>query len=275
MNDLGIDWQALDPSILGPAFCAGLLVLATHVPLGREVLKRGIIFIDLAIAQIAGLGMLTAQIHDWRLGGWGVQLTAAGSALLGALLLGWLDSHWPKVQEALIGIIFVLAATASLLLIAHNPHGGEHIKELLSGQILWVGWSQLIPVAALYALLLALWFGLPRLRGGAGFYLIFALAITASVQLVGVYLVFTSLIVPALAATGRVQWRALGLAWLIGAVGYALGLLASALADLPSGPAIVWSIAVSALLIGYLLRSKPLDRADAVDPARVRPETGS
>ncbi len=91
----------------------------------------------------------------------------------------------------------------------------------------------------------------------------------------GVYLVFTSLIVPALAAAGRVQWRALGLAWLIGAVGYALGLLASALADLPSGPAIVWSIAVSALLIGYLLRSKPLDRTDAVDPARVRPETGN
>ncbi len=268
-----IDWQSLDPGILGPAFCAGLLVLATHVPLGREVLKRGIIFIDLAIAQIAGLGMLTAQIHDWRLGGWGVQLTAAGSALLGAMLLGWLDSHWPRVQEALIGIIFVLAATASLLLIAHNPHGGEHIKELLSGQILWVGWSQLIPVAALYALLLALWFALPRLRDGSGFYLIFALAITASVQLVGVYLVFTSLIVPALAAARRGQWPGLGLAWFIGAVGYALGLLASALADLPSGPAIVWSIAVSALVIGHAFRARPTEGLDSIDDARVSPKT--
>ncbi len=255
MNPGGIDWQSLDPGILGPAFCAGLLVLATHVPLGREVLKRGIIFIDLAVAQIAGLGMLAAQINDWQLEGWGVQATAAGSALLGAILLGWLDTHWPKVQEALIGIIFVLAATGSLLLIAHNPHGGEHIKELLSGQILWVGWSQLVPVVALYTLLLALWFRLPRLRGGFGFYLIFALAITASVQLVGVYLVFTSLIVPALATRTHPYWRGIALAWLIGVTGYALGLLFSALADLPSGPAIVWSIAISALTIGYVVNN--------------------
>ena len=254
MNPGGIDWQALDPVILGPAFCAGLLVLATHVPLGREVLKRGIIFIDLAVAQIAGLGMLAAQTSDWRLDGWGIQVTAAGSALLGALMLGWLETRWPKVQEALIGVVFVLAATGSLLLIAHNPHGGEHIKELLSGQILWVGWQQLIPVALLYALLLLLWFCLPRLRGGFGFYLIFALAITASVQLVGVYLVFTSLIVPALATHGQNCRRALIVAWIAGAMGYAIGLFLSALADLPSGPTIVWSIAVSALAIGFLGR---------------------
>ncbi|RMD68959.1 MAG: metal ABC transporter permease, partial [Gammaproteobacteria bacterium] len=204
-----MDWQSLDPSILGPAFGAGLLVLATHVPLGREVLRRGIIFIDLAVAQIAGLGMLVAQIHSWPFGGWGVQGAAAGAALLGALLLGWLDSRWPEVQEALIGIVFVLAATGSLLLIAHSPHGGEHIKDLLSGQILWVTWSQLLPVALLYGLLLALWFGLPWLRRGLAFYLVFALAITASVQLVGVYLVFASLIVPALAARGRDRWPGL------------------------------------------------------------------
>lgn len=248
----GIDWQALDPSILGPAFCAGLLVLATHVPLGREVLKRGIIFIDLAVAQIAGLGMLAAQTQGWELSGWGVQATAGGSALLGALLLGWLDSRWPAVQEALIGIVFVLAATGSLLLIAHNPHGGEHIKELLSGQILWVGWPDLLPVAPLYLLLLALWFGVPALRRGLGFYLIFALAITASVQLVGVYLVFTSLIVPALASRHLPTGAALRRGWLVGAVGYALGLFLSAVADLPSGPAIVWSVAATALLAGLL-----------------------
>ena len=253
MNPGDIDWQALDPSILGPAFCAGLLVLATHVPLGREVLQRGIIFIDLAIAQIAGLGMLAAQINNWQFNGWGVQLTAAGSALTGAMLLGWLETHWPKVQEALIGIIFVLAATGSLLMIAHNPHGGEHIKELLSGQILWVDWPQLIPVALLYALLLLLWFRLPRLRSGFGFYLLFALAITASVQLVGVYLVFTSLIVPSLATRSHTYWNGLIIAWLIGVTGYALGLLLSAFADLPSGPAIVWSIASCALASGYFL----------------------
>lgn len=256
MNTAGFDWQALDPAILAPAFCAGLLVLSTHVPLGREVLRRGIIFIDLAIAQIAGLGMLAAQIYHWDPGGWGLQIAATGSALLGALVLGWLDTRWPRIQEALIGIAFVLAASASLLLIAHNPHGGEHMRDLLSGQILWVDWQQLYPVTALYALLLALWFGFPRIRRGAGFYLVFALAITASVQLVGVYLVFTSLVVPALATRHRNRWRGLGLGWTIGILGYALGLLLSALFDLPSGPAIVWSVAVSALVIGRLASFK-------------------
>ena len=247
MRPESLDWSSLDPGILLPALAAGLLVLATHVPLGREVLRRGIIFIDLAIAQIAGLGMLAAQLQGWHLGGWGVQAVAASSALLGALVLGWLDTRWPEVQEALIGIAFVLAASGGLLLIAHNPHGGEHIRDLLSGQILWVDPEQLWPVAVLYALLLGLWFRLPRLRRGLGFYLIFALAITASVQLVGVYLVFTSLIVPALATRTRPEAPALGLAWLLGAAGYTLGLLASALVDLPSGPAIVWSIVLCAL----------------------------
>ncbi len=272
MTPDALDWQALDPTILGPAFCAGLLVLATHVPLGREVLKRGIIFIDLAVAQIAGLGMLAAQINEWTLHGWGVQASAAGSALLGAMLLGWLESHWPRVQEALIGIIFVLAATASLLLIAHNPHGGEHIKELLSGQILWVDWRQLIPVTLLYLVLLLLWFRMPRVRSGFGFYLIFALAITASVQLVGVYLVFTSLIVPALATRERDDWRGLGNAWLIGICGYALGLVISALVDLPSGPTIVWSIAFCALTIGALLHG--LSRRSTI-PTDGRPKAQS
>lgn len=247
MNGAVLDWEALDPGILAPAFCAGLLVLATHVPLGRQVLARGIIFIDLAIAQIAGLGMLAAQTLGWSPQGWGIQFAAAASALAGALLLGWLDSRWPRIQEALIGIVFVLAATGSLLLIAHNPHGGEHLKELLSGQILWVEWRQLVPVALLYLLLLAPWFLFPRLRSGLGFYLLFALAITASVQLVGVYLVFTSLIVPALAVIGQGPREGLVRAWLIGALGYALGLVLSALLDLPSGPAIVWAIVFSAL----------------------------
>ncbi len=243
-----IHWQALDLSILGPAFIAGALVLATHVPLGREVLRRGIIFIDLAIAQIAGLGMLAAQVNDWDLHGWGPQLAAAGSALGGAWLLGWLEQRWPDIQEALIGIVFVMAATGSLLLIAHNPHGGEHIQELLSGQILWAEPRQLISTALLYGPLLLAWIFFPGVRQGFGFYFIFALCITASVQLVGVYLVFTSLIVPALASQKRAFWSGLLQGWIIGTLGYACGLMFSAMADLPSGPVIVWVMAMVALL---------------------------
>ena len=249
-----MNWTAFDPAILLPAFAAGLLVLSTHLPLGREVLARGIIFIDLAIAQIAGLGVIFADLLGWPAHGWVVQVLAAASALAGAGLLHWADRRWPEVQEALIGVTFVLAATGGLLLLAGNPHGGEHLKELLAGQILWVNWGQLLPVGLLYVVLLVLRYGFGARRGGLRFYLIFALAVTASVQLVGVYLVFTSLIVPALAVSSLRPAQALPAGFLIGGGGYALGLAASALFDLPSGPAIVWALVMVALSGGWLAK---------------------
>jgi zinc/manganese transport system permease protein len=246
----------LDLSILGPAFLAGLLVLATHVPLGIQVLERGIVFIDLAIAQVAGLGALAgaaaADALGWPPGGWGVQAAAVAAALAGGLLLTWSERRWPEVQEALIGVLFVLASSAALLLLAGNPHGGEHLRDLLAGQILWVTPGQLLPVAGLTAAVLGLWFGLGAERlGRAGFYLLFALAVTASVQLVGVYLVFASLIIPALATRRLSAGRRLGLAYALGALGYGAGLVLSAMADLPSGAAVVVTMAaLAAPLLG-------------------------
>ena len=119
----------------------------------------------------------------------------------------WTDRRWPEYQEPLIGTLFVLAATGGLLLLANNPQGGEHLKDLLVGQILWVSYAQLIPAAVLSVVLLAfMWMRRGRLAGLL-FYGLFALAITASVQLVGVYLVFASLIVPALATAGMQRQR--------------------------------------------------------------------
>jgi zinc/manganese transport system permease protein len=136
-------------------------------------------------------------------------------------------------------------------LLGGNPHGGEHLKDLLVGQILWVEPARLVPVAALYAFVLAVWFTLGRRIDGIVFYLLFAITVTASVQLVGVYLVFASLIVPAL-ATLRVGRHRLWLGYGLGALGYAGGLLASALFDLPTGPVIVCAIAlVSALFAAF------------------------
>src|SRR5690606_13705023 len=106
--------------ILAPAFCAGLLVIATHVPLGAQVLRRGIVFIDLAIAQIAALGVIAAGMAGVASGGWPMQLAAALAALGGALLLTWTERRWPEVQEAQIGVLFVLAASAAVLLLARN-----------------------------------------------------------------------------------------------------------------------------------------------------------
>lgn len=238
-----MNWQGLELSILGPACLAGLLVLSTHVPLGQQVLARGIIFIDLAIAQVAALGVILAQYLGMDEQGHGVQIAAAVAALAGGALLTWTDRKWPEYQEPLIGTLFVLAATGSLLLLANNPHGGEHLKDLLVGQILWVSAAQLIPGAILSAVLLAvMWYWRGRLSGLL-FYGLFALAITASVQLVGVYLVFASLIVPALATVGMNGPRRLVLAYVIGALGYATGLVLSAVLDLPSGAMIVWTLA--------------------------------
>ena len=141
----------LDWTILLPALVTGLLVLSTHVPLGQEVLKRGIIFIDLAIAQIAGLGVLFAGVIGWEDNVWLVQASAVSSALLASVVLHWTEKRWPQSQEPLIGILFVLAATGSILLLAENPHGAEHLKDLLVGQILWVTWDMLIPVAKISA----------------------------------------------------------------------------------------------------------------------------
>lgn len=243
-----LDWSGLDAGILGPACAAGLIVLSTHVPLGTRVLARGIIFIDLAIAQVAGLGVILAQFLGADESGWGVQLAAALAALAGAALLSWTDRRWPAQQEAVIGTLFVLAATGGLLLLAHNPHGGEHLKDLLVGQILWVGYGQLVPAWLLSVALLGVIARLGERLEGAWFYGVFALAITASVQLVGVYLVFASLIVPALATAGLRGRARLGVAYAIGVAGYLGGLASSAVLDLPSGALIVWALVVAGLL---------------------------
>ncbi len=243
-----MNWSSLDFPLLLPALLAGLLILLTHVPLGRIVLSRGIVFLDLAVAQIAGLGVMAA--HQFGLeSGFGVQAAAVTAALLGGLALGWTERRWPDTQEALIGSAFVVAASAGILLLAHDPHGGEELQDLLAGQILWVGKTQLQWAAVVTAVLGGLLL-LPFSRKGLGFYAVFAAAVTLSVQLAGVYLVFASLILPALAVRGLAGWRGLVPAWLLGALGYALGLVASALMDWPSGAVIVCAIAGLSLGLG-------------------------
>jgi zinc/manganese transport system permease protein len=246
MNYSGLEW-----GILGPALIAGLLVLATHVPLGMQVLDRGIVFIDLAIAQIAGLGVIAADAMGVPEGGVAVQIAAVTAALLGAWLLTWTERRRPHEQEALIGVMFIVAASAGILMLAGNPHGGEHLKDLLVGQILWVGPKQLIVLGAITAVLVvALWRGWIARFGRLGFYTAFAIAVTASVQLVGVYLVFSSLIIPALATRRMTGARRIWMAYALGAVGYALGLALSAVLDLPSGAVIVCTLAVCAIVTG-------------------------
>lgn len=241
-----MNWAAIDLSILGPALVAGMLVILTHVPLGQRVLARGIIFLDLAVAQFAALGLIAAHSFHWQPHSWQVQLIAITAAIIGVLILNTTEKRWPEIQEALIGSMFVLASSGSILLLANNPQGGEQLKELLAGQILWVSYEQLLPAALLYAAILLTWFKI-KSSSPLFFYILFALSITASVQLVGVYLVFASLIIPALAIR-KLKKYALFTGYLIGLSGYVLGLVLAALLDLPAGAMIVYTLATIAIL---------------------------
>lgn len=236
-------------SILLPAFVAGLLVLSTHVVLGQQVLKRGIIFIDLAIAQVAALGAIVSHIdHDIEQLPFSHVWMPALFALAGAGVIAWMARRFEGELEAFIGCFYVLSAVGAMLLLANDPHGAELLKQLMSGQILWVSWSQLVLPALVSALILAAIAMKPKLLDGAGFYFIFAIVITLSVELVGVYLVFSTLILPALALNQYVGKAKLALAYIVGIIGYISGLWLSASYDLPSGAAIVATLAVSGLL---------------------------
>jgi zinc/manganese transport system permease protein len=253
INSLSIDFilpGGVPIDLLIFATCASLLVIATHVPLGIQVLDRGIIFIDLAIAQVAGLG---AYLAVAALGEQIDPVWTQACAMVLALCVAWLfsltEKLWPRYQEALIGVVFVLSATAVLLLLSSHPHGGNQLNELLSGQLLWVGQEKLLYSALATALLLFLMY-LLRYRPKA-FYGLFAVAITISVQLVGVYLVFATLIVPSLGAAACQDDRyKKWLAFSIALSGYLIGLILSAWLDLPSGPLIVWTLVMSALILG-------------------------
>src|SRR5262249_4811936 len=184
----------------------------------------------------------------WEPTGSAVQVAAVAAALACAMFLTWTERRWPEVQEAIIGVVFVIGSSAAILLLAHDPHGGEHLKELLVGQILWVTKTQLLIVAGVYAVVLALWFGLRERLGRIGFYALFGCVVTVSVQLVGLYLVFATLVVPAL-STYYTKGRRYTKAYAVGVIGYAAGLLASLWVDLPSGSMIVWTLSAAGLLL--------------------------
>lgn len=227
-------------SILLLPLGAGALVLLTHVPLGEQVLRRGIVFIDLAIAQVAALGVLMASsmIDDATLA-W---LAGTCAALGGAALVAWLSHRWPARREALIGLVYVAGAVLALLWVSADPRGGQKLSAMLSGDVLWVDAMRLAPLAAATLPFLLLHLFKPQLwADGRLFYPCFAILVSLSVPLLGLYLVFATLIVPALAFGGGTRAaaaKAVGL----GGCAYAAGLLASLWWDLPSGPCIVLAL---------------------------------
>ena len=255
--------------IVTPALLVGLMVASVHTPLGIEVLKRGIIFIDLAIAQIAGLGYIVVEtlsrtvygqqnhVHADPTGfALGPSLGALCFALIGGLIFRDIEKHFPKQQEAWIGVFFVLSASLSILVLMNNPHGDEELKHLLSGQILFASMRDVMLHLPFFIAILITWMAVPNVRQGLGFYFMFALTITASVQLVGIYVVFASLILPALVTIGKS--RRLLWAWLFSGSAIVVGIALSAMLDAPTGPVLVTTYAVLGILgtLVALVRSR-------------------
>ncbi|MDF2868158.1 MAG: zinc/manganese transporter permease, partial [Gammaproteobacteria bacterium] len=210
---------------------AGVLVTLTHIPLGQQVLQRGIIFLDLAIAQAAGLGVIVGILLGYQQPLM-IQLIAAFSASLMALILHGLEKRHTEHLEAWIGCGFVITACIGLGALSISPHAAEHLQSILTGQLLWVAPKQLTMTLGFYGLAgLVYWF-FPR-----SFYCMFALCITATVQLVGVYLVFATLIMPALAvSTLKPGVIKLFSGYGFSILAYTLGMIVSYYWDIPTSP---------------------------------------
>jgi zinc/manganese transport system permease protein len=216
------------------ALALGLLALA---PLGAQVLRRGVVFIDLAVAQAAAaaaLGIAALVDHpSW----WVTQASSAAGALTAAALVAALARRWPAQREALIGLVYVGCACGALLAARADAHGRERMAELLAADVLWAGWPQvaLLGGCAVGVALASRW-----LARDAVFFPLFALVASITVPVLGLFLVFATLIAPAL-------WRQAGASWVLvlagGLMSMALGLAASWGFDAPSGACVALALA--------------------------------
>jgi zinc/manganese transport system permease protein len=258
--------------LLLPAFVAGLILTGIHAYLGVHVVERGVIFVDLSLAQIAALGTTAAflkgfEVHSEAGHAFALTFTVAGAAIFAFVRP---HSRTRVPQEAVIGIVYAVAAAASILLMSKSTRETEHLKDMLVGSILTVSWSELRHTAVLYALIGLLHFVLRRrfllismdepeaVRQGLHvrlwdfvFYVSFGVVVTSSVPIAGVLLVFCYLIVPAVTAmlfAERLGPR-LAIGWTMGALVSAAGVSLSYLLDLPTGATIVGTFGVALLLL--------------------------
>jgi zinc/manganese transport system permease protein len=256
------------------ALLAGLVLAGIHAYLGYHVVRRGVIFVDLALAQMAALGTATALVvgcHDHPVHAY---LISLAMTLVGAAAFAWLRGQEQRAPlEAFIGIVFAGAQALVLLVLEKNPAGPEHLKETLAGALYTVAPRHVLLTALLYAAVGALHIALrrpffeitadpaaARARGRRLFwwdflfYGLFGLVVTSSVQIAGVLLVFGLLVIPAVAGltTAGSPGRALGIGWAFAGLGCFLGLLASVRFDLPAAPSILVVLAAMLALLGVV-----------------------
>jgi zinc/manganese transport system permease protein len=254
-----------------------LVLTGIHAYLGLHVIAREVVFVDIALALIAALGTTGAFLLGYPPDSWPAYAAGLGASLVGALVLSLTRSRRrPVSQEAVIGMVYAVSAAAAVLLLARAPHGAEHLRAMLVGNILTVSWSQVGAVGALYGvigflhwswrrpfLLISLdveraWREGWRVRGWDFlFYATFGLVVASSVRIAGVLLVFSYLIAPALAGhllAGSVALR-LTTGWLFGAGFSVLGLGLSAALDLPTGATVACTLGLGLLAVALLARA--------------------
>jgi len=268
-----MDWSIF--SFLAPAIVASLIIAGIHAYLGLHVVERGVIFVDLSLAQIASLGAAIAVWQGYDAHAPAIYWMSLGFTFLGAAIFSAVRLHKSKIpQEAIIGIVYVVASAAALLVADKAPRGGEAIKDILVGSLLWVGWPAIWRLAVVYAAIGAFHWVLrrrfltisfePDSAVAQGwrvrwwdflFYLSFGIVITFSVPVVGVLLVFSFLVIPAAIAFQFTRRRGLlaVYSWLAGVLASAGGLWVSFHYDLPTGPVVVCVFGVL-LLLAYLVR---------------------
>lgn len=261
--------------IMAPAFFECLILVGIHSYLGLHVIKRKVIFVDLALAQVAALGTTVGFLFGILPGTTGAYWFSLGFAMIGAAVFSLSRFRNEKIpQEAVIGLVYALAAAIAILVIDKAPHGAEHIKELLTGSILWVKWSTILHAAIVYAAVGLFHFifrdkfllisnhpekayeqGLSVRFWDFLFYVTFGIVITHSVGTAGVLLVFVFLVVPAITSImiTDVLWKQLLIGWSMGLIVSVVGLYISYIADLPSGPTVVAFYGLILLLIALVL----------------------
>src|SRR5437764_1422821 len=236
-------------TFLWPAFLVAVSLVGIHAYFGIQVLARKVIFVDLALAQIAALGATVAFMLGHPAQSFATYVYSLAFTLLAAVLLAFTRAWGTRVpQEALIGVIYVVAAAAAILLIDRAPQGAEHLKQILTGNILTSGLNEVAVIVPLYAAVGLLHWLLRGQMSGTGalfwefvFYASFGVVVTSSVAIAGVLLVFSFLIIPAaigvmFASTLPGQ---LAIGWLAGTLTSAAGLAASFAFDWPTGAAMV------------------------------------
>ncbi len=255
-------------------FAACVVLVGIHAYLGMHVIQRKVIFVDLALAQIAALGATFSFLLGMSPHGRGAYFFALGFAIVGAAIFSLTRMRHERIpQEAIIGIVYAVAMASAILVADRAPEGAEHIKETLVGMILWVTWPTVIKTAVIYAIVGAIHIAMRRRFFQISFspeqaytekrwvrlwdfifYVTFAFVITSSVAIAGVLQVFTFLVIPAVIATLFATSIAsrLAIGWSVGIAACLIGLLASYRFDMPSGPTVVSSLGVALILAALL-----------------------